>query len=295
MSQANVKNFQSKEKASLLDHEAIQAIKTLYNELSKKELRVEFPGENSHLIQLLLADGSVSTSEPDRIERAGLARHFPGRKGELRTAGTRVLSVNSWCEIVRVVEVQGIPLIFLRSGPFSLFGPCEESKTEVLSGPGDFQMVFENEVETLSSLMESLARWLEFEMEHGSDPLEQHLGTAISRACSFIGERRHEALTAQQVSDFVGLSRSHFSALFKQELGQTFREYLSRSRVTEACRLIEEGRLRMNEIAFEVGFQSVSQFNRNFLTFVGKSPSAYRDAFWCELAVANEGLASSVS
>ena len=288
MNNEDARKFHPKEKVSLLDHSAIQAIKTLYYELSGKELKVEIPRGNSHLIQLPLADGNLSMSEPDRIERAGLARQFPGRKGEQRIAGTRVLSVNSWCEIVRSVEVRAIPLVLLRSGPFSLFKTWEASETEVISGPGDFQMVFEHEVETLSSLMESLARWLEFELEHGSEPLEQHLGTAVSRACAFIAKKRHEVLTVQQVSDHVGLSRGHFSALFKQELGQTFLEFLSRSRVTESCRLIEEGHLRMNEIAFKVGFKSVSQFNRNFLAYTGKSPSAYREAFWSDLVPLKE-------
>ena len=286
MSYSTIEQPQAKENVSLLNHEAIQAIKALFWDLAGKRISVEIPGVSSHLVRLPLADGSVSTCEPERIERAGLARQFPGRKGDQRIAGTRVLSVGSWCEIVRLVEVERIPLVLLRSGPYSLFKPHEDSETEVLSGPGDFQMIFETEVETLASLMESLACWLEFEMKHGSEPLEEHLGVAISRACSFIAENRHQILTAQQVSDYVGLSRSHFSALFKQELGQTFREYLSRSRTTEACRLIEEGCLRMNEIAFEVGFQSVSQFNRNFLAFVGKSPSAYREAFWNELTTA---------
>ena len=292
MKSKNHSPLQSQQEISLLGHEAIRAIKRLYKELSGKDLGVEIPGGSSHLVRLPLADGSISTCEPERIERAGLAREFPGRKGAQRIAGTRVLSVSSWCEIVRLVEVKNIPLVLLRSGPFSL---DEASESEVLSGPGDFQTVSEVEVETLSSLIESLARWLEFEMEHGSEPLEEHLGTAISRACAFIAENRHQSLTAQQVGDSVGLSRSHFSALFKQELGQTFREYLCRSRVTEACRLIEEGRLRMNEIAFEVGFQSVSQFNRNFLAFVGKSPSAYREAFWSELAGAGEGSVHTAS
>ena len=103
-------------------------------------------------MRLPLADGSFSSCEPDKIERAGLARHFPGRKGEHRTAGTRVLSVNSWCEVVRLVEVQGIPMVLLRSGPFSLYNAGEDSETGVLSGPGDFQMIFESEVETLASL-----------------------------------------------------------------------------------------------------------------------------------------------
>ena len=285
-----VSNSQPHNEASILNHEAIRAVKTLFSDLSGKTLRVEIPGGSSHLMKLPLADGEVSTCEPERIERAGLARQFPGRNGAQRTAGTRVLSMNSWCEIVRLVEVDGIPLVLLRSGPFSLFKSFEDSENEVLSGPGDFQMIFETEVETLSSLMESLACWLEFEMKYGSEPLEQHLGTAISLACSFISERRRQVLTAQQVSDHIGLSRSHFSLCLSKSWVRPSERYLSRARVTDACRLIEEGRLRMNEIAFEVGFQSVSQFNRNFLAFVGKSPSAYREAFWNEVTPTSADL-----
>ena len=56
----------------------------------------------------------------------------------------------------------------------------------------------------------------------------------------------------------------------------TFTEYLARIRVEMVKKLLLNPHTRISEAAFEVGFQSLSQFNRVFRRFAGESPSDYR-------------------
>ena len=79
-----------------------------------------------------------------------------------------------------------------------------------------------------------------------------------------------------KVAKAANISRTHLSEKFKQITGTNFVEYVARARFEKACELLRDVDLRVSEIAFAVGFQSLSQFNRVFKKFSGKSPSAYR-------------------
>jgi AraC-type DNA-binding domain-containing proteins len=100
----------------------------------------------------------------------------------------------------------------------------------------------------------------------------------IWKARKFIEEHSAEELSLGKVAKAANISRNHFSEKFKQITGINFVEYVARIRFEEACRLLHDADLRISEIAFEVGFQSLSQFNRVFKNLSGKSPSAYRAA-----------------
>ena len=65
---------------------------------------------------------------------------------------------------------------------------------------------------------------------------------------------------------------------FQQVTGINFVDYVAHARFKNACDLLRNPRLRISEIAFAVGFQSLSQFNRVFKRFAGKSPTQYRAA-----------------
>ena len=54
--------------------------------------------------------------------------------------------------------------------------------------------------------------------------------------------------------------------------------YVARTRFEKACTFLEDRDLRISEIAFAAGFQSLSQFNRVFKKFSGKSPTQFRAA-----------------
>ena len=64
-----------------------------------------------------------------------------------------------------------------------------------------------------------------------------------------------------------------------------FVDYIARLRFAKACLLLQNPNLRISEIAFEVGFQSLSQFNRVFKKLSGQSPTEYRAKNTTELSL----------
>ena len=98
----------------------------------------------------------------------------------------------------------------------------------------------------------------------------------IWKARNFIREHSDEELSLAKVAKFVNISGNHFSERFKEVTSVNFVDYVARTRTEKARERLQNSNLRISEIAFAVGFQSLSQFNRVFKKLTGKSPSAYR-------------------
>lgn len=98
----------------------------------------------------------------------------------------------------------------------------------------------------------------------------------VTRAKAYITRHQGDALSLRQVAAAVNASAFHFCKVFKQATGLTFTDYLSRLRIEKAKNLLLNPHKRISETAYEVGFQSLSQFNRVFRRVTGQAPTAWR-------------------
>ena len=104
----------------------------------------------------------------------------------------------------------------------------------------------------------------------GSEP------SAIAKAREFIDQNLSEPLPLSMVARKAGLSESHFCRVFREATGLTLTDYVNRRRIQWAKKELLKSETRISEIAFLVGYQSLSQFNRSFSRVTGLSPSRYR-------------------
>jgi len=98
----------------------------------------------------------------------------------------------------------------------------------------------------------------------------------IWKARKFIEQHSTEELSLTRVAKAVNISANYLSEKFKKITGVNFVDYVARARTEQARVLLEDVDVRISEIAFAVGFQSLSQFNRVFKTLSGKSPTEFR-------------------
>jgi AraC-like DNA-binding protein len=131
---------------------------------------------------------------------------------------------------------------------------------------------YQSMVILLQSFAEQLGRHAESLaiIEEGSEPM------AIAKARKYIHARLDEPLPLGAVAREVGLSESHFCRLFKEATGLTLTDYVNRSRVEWAKKELLKPEMRISEIAFKIGYQSLSQFNRSFARITGKAPTQWR-------------------
>jgi AraC-like DNA-binding protein len=100
----------------------------------------------------------------------------------------------------------------------------------------------------------------------------------IWKARRYIDECSREELSLTKVAKAVNMNANYLSENFKRVTGINFVDYVAHARFEDACRLLHDSDLRISDIAFAAGFQSLSQFNRVFKRFSGKSPTQFRAA-----------------
>lgn len=95
-------------------------------------------------------------------------------------------------------------------------------------------------------------------------------------AALWLDVHAHEPLDLERTAQEFALSPFHFLRLFRQVLGVTPHQYLVRARLRHAATLLAEHDRPITDIAFDVGFNDLSNFVRTFHRAAGLSPRAYR-------------------
>ncbi len=99
----------------------------------------------------------------------------------------------------------------------------------------------------------------------------------IQQAKQFIDRRYADSeLSLHQVAAQVNLSPSHFSTVFSQETGKTFKAYVTEIRITKAKELLRTTILRSFEIADRIGYSDPHYFSYVFRKITGLSPKEFR-------------------
>lgn len=98
----------------------------------------------------------------------------------------------------------------------------------------------------------------------------------IQEIIEYLEDRFTEKLSLVDVAHRFHLSYSVLSKKFKQHVGLGFREYLIHRRIVAAQKLLEETDLKVAAIAYKVGFDSLTTFNRDFRMLTGVTPIVYR-------------------
>lgn len=92
----------------------------------------------------------------------------------------------------------------------------------------------------------------------------------------YIGDHLDDDLTLDQLADVAGISKHHFSHLFKESMGVSPYQYVIRRRLDEAKHLLVRTDLSITRVALRTGFSSHSHLSKAFRNVEGVSPSAFR-------------------
>ena len=99
----------------------------------------------------------------------------------------------------------------------------------------------------------------------------------LNRARSFIDLCYDLPLNLEEISSHACFSRYHFLRLFRQAFNKTPHQYLVERRIERAKELLTANDLRVTDVCFEVGFQSLGSFSSLFHKSVGHPPITYRE------------------
>lgn len=128
-------------------------------------------------------------------------------------------------------------------------------------------LLLEQEIKTLLMLM--LRSQNEVRAADGS----------LTYVLRYIHSRYTKPITLESLAQMEHISKSYLSRQFKRQTGMTVIGYVNRLRVEAAKRLLTGSELRVDEIAYQVGFESPKYFYRVFRAAAGSSPAAFRKSY----------------
>jgi AraC-like DNA-binding protein len=98
----------------------------------------------------------------------------------------------------------------------------------------------------------------------------------ITEVCDFIMKNFTSDLTLNQVAQIAHMSPNVFCIFFKQRTRKTFVNFLNEVRIGYACKLLSDDQNNISEICYMSGFHNLSNFNRQFIRIVNKTPLQYK-------------------
>jgi YesN/AraC family two-component response regulator len=138
--------------------------------------------------------------------------------------------------------------------------------------------------ETLSPIQDGrgIARQRQNIMPLPRVPLEMQFkgqttpSTRSFAAVAFIESHYHEPIRLIDAAGVCSLRPHEFSRVFKQEQGQTFREFIARYRIKKAQEMLKHPSATITDVALATGFNDLSFFGQLFRRYMGMTPSRFR-------------------
>ena len=117
--------------------------------------------------------------------------------------------------------------------------------------------------------LSALTNQIVLEQQNAEPPL-------VQKAREYIDKHKMEPLSLAAVAKAAGASVFHFCKVFRKSTGLKFTDYVARVRLEDARTQLLNPNRRISEVAYDVGFQSLTQFNRMFKRVFGQSPTEFR-------------------
>ena len=130
--------------------------------------------------------------------------------------------------------------------------------------------------EAMVHLLQIFAEQLSFYANQIVIRLDEREPYRVRLARTFISNHRADDINLADVARATHVSTFYFCKIFKRATGLSFVEYRNRLRIESAKKMLLNANLTVSEIAYGVGFQSLTQFNRLFRRVVGRSPTRFR-------------------
>ena len=94
----------------------------------------------------------------------------------------------------------------------------------------------------------------------------------VAQVINYINDNIKKNITLNDICDALHFSRAHISNEFSKVMRVTVMTYIRYKKIIAAHQKILQGNVKVNEVAYEYGFQESSTFYRNYVKIIGKPP-----------------------
>lgn len=97
----------------------------------------------------------------------------------------------------------------------------------------------------------------------------------INKVISYLMENYTQEVKLDEIADLVNLNQSSFCRYFKSKTHKTCSQFLNEIRIAHACKLLVISNMTISEICYEIGYNNISHFNRQFKLITGLTAKVY--------------------
>ena len=128
----------------------------------------------------------------------------------------------------------------------------------------------------LTQLLIKISRYINGTIKNIPSSPSKEWNTVLSTLRIIMSSFDDPGLTLETIANSLYISKSHLSRLFHKLIGESFSDYLRRIRMDQACQLLRETKLNMEEIVTRCGLRDMQSFYHNFHTLMHVTPHQYR-------------------
>ncbi len=110
-------------------------------------------------------------------------------------------------------------------------------------------------------------------------PLEASGEDRLQKVINYIFNNHHRNISLEEIAEIACMTPPAFCRFFKKRTNKTFSHFLNEFRIGKSCQLLLNSKKSIKQICYEVGFNSLTNFNRTFKSFKAITPSAFRKNF----------------
>lgn len=132
---------------------------------------------------------------------------------------------------------------------------------------------------SLFSIFKILAKTKEYKLLSSPgfiEPMQAKGNDSMQKALEYIIQNFQKSVSMKEMISVTSMSNTAFCMAFKKNFRMTFKEYLLNIRVGYACKLLTDASLNISQIAYNCGFENISNFNRQFKKIKGITPTKYQ-------------------
>lgn len=131
----------------------------------------------------------------------------------------------------------------------------------------------------LLNVLNNLSKSIDYKQITDLNYVNTHKASETSRmqkVHDYVITNYREKIHLSTIASIINMSEAAFCRYFKKRTNKTFSDFVNEIRVGSACKLLASEELPITQIAFECGFNTLSNFNRQFQKITKQTPSIYR-------------------
>ncbi len=175
-------------------------------------------------------------------------------------------------------EMYKIKQLFLKAQRgLDIFGNTAEKAIDLILDSlkvEDFDRIL-----TLLNLLNLLANSTEYKLlasEGYSNSLTETETDRMNSVHTYVMKNFREKITLDSVAAIANMSPTSFSRYFKIHANKTFSDFLTEIRIGYSCKLLIGQKINISQVCYDSGFNTLSNFNRQFKAFTHYNPVEYR-------------------